>query len=202
MTEAVQFWFDPACPFAWITSRWVKEVEKVRDIDIDFKVISLGVLNEARQDQNDPGTQRLWQGARTALAVRERHGVDKVSEFYTAAGTRIHTNGYGTDRYAEALTEALEEIGVADAAEILEASKTETYDDGLRESTNEALALVGNDVGTPIIALGESAFFGPVMTRIPHGEEAGQLWDGFATLVQYPHFSELKRARSGDLDFS
>lgn len=90
MPQTVKFWFDPACPFAWITSRWITEVEKVRDINVDFHVISLGVLNEDKQDQDDPGTKAVWQGARVALAVRERHGADKVAEFYTAVGTRVH----------------------------------------------------------------------------------------------------------------
>lgn len=202
MAQTVKFWFDPACPFAWITSRWIREVEQVRDIKVDFQVISLGVLNEKNQDQDAPRTKAIWQGARTAIAVRQRHGADKVSEFYTAAGTRIHNEGYGTDRYDEALSEALQEIGIEDAEQILAESKTEACDEALRESTKAALSLVGNDVGTPIIAIGESAFFGPVMTRIPRGEEAGKLWDGFVTLAEYPYFYELKRARNTDLDFS
>jgi len=202
LSQTVKFWFDPACPFAWITSRWIREVEEVRDIKVDFNVISLGVLNEKKEDPNNPETQKKWQGARAALAVRERHGVQKVSEFYTAAGTRIHNQGYGIDDYEAALSEALKEIGVDDAAEILAESTKETYDQGLRDSTQAALSLVGNDVGTPIIAIGESAFFGPVMTRIPRGEQAGKIWDGFAALVEYPYFYELKRARNTDLDFS
>ena len=202
MSQTVKFWFDPACPFAWITSRWIREVEEVRDIKVDFNVISLGVLNEKKEDPNNPETQKKWQGARAALAVRERHGVQKVSEFYAAAGTRIHNQGYGIDDYEAALSEALKEIGVDDAAEILAESTKETYDQGLRDSTQAALSLVGNDVGTPIIAIGESAFFGPVMTRIPRGEQAGKIWDGFAALVEYPYFYELKRARNTDLDFS
>src|SRR5699024_2400327 len=151
LAQTVKFWFDPACPFAWITSRWIREVEQVRDIKVDFEVISLGVLNEKTQDQDDPHTKATWQGARTALAVRERHGAEKVSEFYTAAGTRIHNEGYGLDDYEAALSEALEEIGVDDATEILEESQKETYDQGLRDSTKTALSLVGDDVGTPII---------------------------------------------------
>lgn len=202
MAQTVRFWFDPACPFAWITSRWIREVESVREINVDFNVISLGVLNEAKQDQDDPNTQAIWQGARVALAVRERHGADKVAEFYTAAGTRIHNEGYGTERYDDALTEALTAIGITDAADILQESTKDTYDDGLRQSTAQALSLVGDDVGTPIIAIGDAAFFGPVMTRIPRGEEAGKIWDGFATLVEYPYFYELKRARNSELDFS
>lgn len=202
MTQTVRFWFDPACPFAWVTSRWMHEVAQVRDVQVDFNVISLGVLNEAKNDQNAPATKALWQGARVALAVRERHGTEKVAEFYTAAGTRIHNQGYGTERYGEALSEALKEIDVSDAAEILEESKTDTYDQSLRESTKAALALVGDDVGTPIIAIGDAAFFGPVMTRIPRGEQAGKIWDGFATLLEYPYFYELKRDRNTKLDFS
>lgn len=202
MTQTVRFWFDPACPFAWVTSRWMREVAQVRDVYVDFNVISLGVLNEAKDDQNAPKTKALWQGARVALAVRERHGAEKVAEFYTAAGTRIHNQGYGTERYAEALSEALEEINVSDAAELLDESKTDTYDQGLRDSTKAALALVGDDVGTPIIAIGDAAFFGPVMTRIPRGEQAGKIWDGFSTLVEFPYFYELKRDRNTELDFS
>lgn len=202
MTQTVRFWFDPACPFAWVTSRWMREVEQVRDVHVDFNVISLGVLNEAKDDQNAPKTKALWQGARVALAVRERHGAEKVAEFYTAAGTRIHNQGYGTERYEEALSQALEEINVSDAAEILDESKTDTYDQGLRDSTKAALALVGDDVGTPIIAIGDAAFFGPVMTRIPRGEQAGKIWDGFSTLVEFPYFYELKRDRNTELDFS
>jgi len=202
LTQTVKFWFDPACPFAWITSRWIREVEEVRDIKVDFNVISLAVLNEDKQDQNDPSTKALWQGARVALAVRERHGAEKAGEFYTAAGTRVHNQGQGTECYDQILPEALEEIGVSDADDIMDASTKDTYDEGLRESTKEALALVGDDVGTPIIAIGDSAFFGPVMTRIPKGEEAGKIWDGFVTLVEYPYFYELKRARNTELDFS
>lgn len=202
MAQTVKFWFDPACPFAWITSRWIREVEQVRDINVDFNVISLGVLNEKNDDQDAPRTKSIWQGARAAIAVRQRHGAQKVSEFYTAAGTRIHNEGYGMERYEDALHEALEEIGVADVTEILEESKTQACDEALRESTKTALSLVGNDVGTPIIAIGDSAFFGPVMTRIPRGEEAGKLWDGFEALVEFPYFYELKRARTTDPDFS
>lgn len=98
MSETVKFWFDPVCPFAWITSRWIREVEEVRDIKVDFNVISLGVLNEGESDPNNPETHKLWQGARVALAVRERHGAEKVAEFYTAAGTRIHNKGWGSRR--------------------------------------------------------------------------------------------------------
>ena len=202
MTQTVKFWFDPACPFAWITSRWITEVEKARDIKVDFNVISLGVLNEDKQDQNDPETKALWQGARTAHLVRERHGADKVAEFYTAAGTRIHNEGYGVERYGDALPEALNEIGVSDVDEILDESTKDTHNDALRDSTKEALSLVGDDVGTPIIVVGDHGFFGPVLTRIPRGEEAGKLWDGFVILAEYPAFAELKRARDGELDFS
>lgn len=202
MSQTVKFWFDPACPFAWITSRWIREVEEVRDITVDFNVISLGVLNEGKDDPNNPETHKKWQGARAALAVRERHGAEKVADFYTAAGTRIHNKGYGLDDYEAALSEALDEIGVDDAAEILEESQKETYDQGLRDSTKAALSLVGDDVGTPIIAIGDSAFFGPVMTRIPRGEQAGKIWDGFAALVDFPYFYELKRSRNTDIDFS
>lgn len=191
MSQTVKFWFDPACPFAWITSRWMLEVANVRDVTVDFQVISLGVLNEGKDDPSDPSTAKKWQGARVALAVRERHGADKVAEFYTAAGTRIHNEGYGLDRYEEALTEALADLGIADADEIMADSEKDTLDQGLRDSTAAALKLVGDDVGTPIIAIGDSAFFGPVMTRIPRGEEAGKIWDGFSTLVEYPYFLSL-----------
>lgn len=179
----------------------MREVETVRDISVDFHVISLAVLNEEKQDQQDPGTIALWQGARASLAVRERHGATKVADFYTAAGTLIHNQGFGVDRYDEVLPAALQEIGIDDAQDILEAITTDTYDEGLRTSTRNALDLVGNDVGTPVIAVGDTAFFGPVITRIPRGEEAGKLWDGFQALLNYPYFYELKRARTTSPEF-
>ena len=126
----------------------------------------------------------------------------KVAEFYTAAGTRIHNEGYGVERYSDALPEALNEIGVDDADQILEASTTDASNEALRASTKDALSYVGDDVGTPIIVVGDKGFFGPVLTRIPRGEDAGKLWDGFSILVEYPAFAELKRARDGELDFS
>src|SRR5699024_1496984 len=202
LTQSVRFWFDPACPFAWITSRWMREVEQVRDVAVDFNIISLGVLNEGKDDPNDLKTQNTWQGARVAMAVRQRHGAEIVGQFYTAADTSMHNEGDGMDSYEQAHNEALDEIGVEDRDEILSESQIDTYDQDLRDSTKNALSLVANDVCTPVIAIGESAFFGPVMTRIARGEQAGKIWDGFANVVEFPYFYELKRARTTELDFS
>src|SRR5699024_8925713 len=180
----------------------MREVEQVRDVAVDFNIISLGVLNEGKDDPNDLKTQNTWQGARVAMAVRQRHGAEKVGQFYTAAGTRIHNEGYGMDRYEQALTEALDEIGVEDRDEIISESQNDTYEQVLSYSTKNALSLVGNDVGTPDLAIGEAAFFGPVMTRIARGEQAGKICDGFANVVEFPYFYELKLARTTEPDFS
>ena len=199
MTQA-EFWFDPACPFAWITSRWMLEVEKVRDISVTWNIMSLAYLNEDK-DVPDEYRERLktaWQPVRVCMAAEQLHGKDVLLPLYTALGTRIHNEGREKDR--EMIVEALEEAGLP--ASLADAMDDSSYDDAIRKSHHMGMDQVGNEVGTPTIAFNGSAFFGPVLTRIPRGEDAGRMWDAFVTLSAYDHFYELKRSRTEDLDFS
>lgn len=192
--ETVDFWFDPICPFAWITSRWILEVEQVRDIEVKWHIMSLSVLNEGRD--LDEGYRemldRAWLPARAATQVWERHGDQKLGEFYTAVGTRIH-NG-GEQDYEVAVAGALEDLSLE--ASILDAAKTDALDEKMRASHQEGISKVGDEVGTPVVAFNGTAFFGPVMTRIPRGEQAGKIFDAAATLGGYEYFYELKRSRT------
>ncbi len=198
-TQTVDFWFDSTCPFAWITSRWMLEVEQVRPVKVTWRPMSLSVLNEGRD--LDPGymerMERAWLPARAAIQVRERHGQDAVGDYYTAVGTRIH-NG-GDKDYAAVIAAALEELGFD--ADILEAAQTDAEDEKLRASHQEAIDLVGDDVGTPVVSFNGTAFFGPVLTRIPRGEEAGRIFDGAVALAGFPYFYEIKRSRTTQPEF-
>ena len=188
------FWFDPLCPFAWVTSRWIGEVEDVRDIETEWHVMSLAVLNEGRD--LEPGYREsmdnAWGLVRVIIAAREEHGPQVIKPLYDAMGTLIHNHGE-KDR-AEVITKALAECGLP--ASLADAATTDAYDQQLRASHEEGISLVGQDVGTPVVAFNGTAFFGPVLTRIPRGEEAGKLWDATTAIAAYPHFFELKRSRT------
>ena len=193
MAERVDFWFDPICPFAFATSRWILEVEKVRDIQTQWNVMSLGVLNEDKNAAPDEDEDVLarWIPARTATAVSQT-APEKIGEFYTAAGTEIHINGH---RDFEAVSRrAITEIGLDES--LVDDAKTDKYDDVMRASHESGINQVGQDVGTPIVAFAGTAFFGPVITRVPEGEQAGKLFDASVALAEYPYFFELKRSRS------
>lgn len=194
MAERVDFWFDPLCPFAWATSRWILEVEKVRDIEVHWNVMSLGVLNEDKNPSPAEDEEQLarWLPSRAATAVEKSLGAEKVGAFYTAVGTEIHNNG--NKDFEAATAKALTAVG-ADAS-VLEEAKTDKNDEQMRESHHAGISQVGQDVGTPIVAFQGTAFFGPVITRIPSGEEAGKIFDGAVALAEYPYFFELKRSRS------
>lgn len=200
MTD-VDFWFDPLCPFAWITSRTVLEAEKVRDIEVTWHVMSLAYLNE---DKDIPDSYRellkdAWQPVRVCMAVEQEYGQEKLAELYTALGTRKHTQG--REKLDRALIEeALEELGIPVA--LAKAMDDESYDDAIRKSHHLGMDQVGHDVGTPTIAIDGQAFFGPVLTRIARGEDAGRIWDGAVALSAFPYFAELKRSRDPKLDFS
>lgn len=194
------FWFDPKCPFAWLTSRWVLEVQQVRDIDVSWHVMSLAVLNEDRDiDQRYRDfLADAWGPVRVLIAAEQQHGSDVLLPLYTALGHRIHVEKQelGRELVEAALVEAVLPASLADAMHDTE------YDDGVRKSHQGAMDLVGDDVGTPTISFDGAAFFGPVINKTPRGEEAGRLWDGCVALASYPHFFELKRSRTGSLDFS
>ncbi|MFI0349116.1 disulfide bond formation protein DsbA [Actinomadura sp. 9N407] len=190
------FWFDPSCPYTWITSRWLLEAARVRPIEIRWHVLSLSVLNEDRDDdpEGDPEGY-LWLPVRICAAVAAGHGQEALGRFYTALGTRTQRGdeeaAWDEDTVPAALTEAGLPVELADAA------TTEDYDAAVRASHEEGIAKVGTHVGTPIIAVTdengtETAFFGPVISRIPRGEEAGRLWDGTLLVAAVEGFHELK----------
>lgn len=199
MAEQVKFWFDVSCPYAWATSRWIKEVEKVRDIEVEFIPMSLAVLNDGR-DLDPAYMEKMkanWGPARVFAKVKDEQP-EKVDELYTVMGTMIHSEGNGGKEgfggYDEIIAAALDKVGLD--ASLFEVANTEDVDEKLRAFHQGAMDAVGDEVGTPVVKLGDTAFFGPVITRIPEGEEAGKLFDASVTLAGFPYFFELKRSRT------
>jgi hypothetical protein len=196
----VEFWFDPSCPWAWMTSRWVDEVSKYRDLHVTWKVMSLAVLNE---DQDVPDAYRSFfpralRYTRLVAAVQELHGQEFVKPLYDALGTRIHPGGAKDADVV--ISESLAEVGLP--ADLIQYSLTDEFDPQMRASHFDGIDRVGQDVGTPVIAVNGVAFFGPVISPAPKGEEAVALWDGTVAVASYPGFFEIKRTRTVDPIFS
>ena len=191
---SAEFWFDPVCPWAWMTSRWILEVEKVRDISVQWNLFSLAHLNRDKDLPEEYKSRliRSWQSTRVIAAAQKENGSSITLPLYTAISSRIHLKkmDVGVVLFEEALTE----VGLNPA--LAQAMSDESLNAAIIESHDRGIALVGNDVGTPIISVGGAAFFGPVISPAPKGEEAGKLWDGVVGVASYPGFFEIKRSRT------
>lgn len=192
--QTVDFWFDPICPWAWMTSRWMGEVEQVRPVDVRWHVMSLAVLNEGRDlpEQYREMMDKAWGPVRVVIAAQQQHGDDVVKPLYDAMGTRFHPKGIKD--WDQVISESLAEVGLP--AELAAYATSDEYDAQLRASHEEGISKVGQDVGTPVIAVGDVAFFGPVVTPAPKGQAAAQLWDGVVLVAGTPGFYEIKRSRT------
>ena len=191
---SAEFWFDPVCPWAWMTSRWILEVEKVRDISVQWNLFSLAHLNRDKDLPEEYKSRliRSWQSTRVIAAAQKENGSSITLPLYTAISSRIHLKkmDVGVVLFEEALTE----VGLNPV--LAQAMSDESLNAAIIESHERGIALVGNDVGTPIISVGGAAFFGPVISPAPKGEEAGKLWDGVVGVASYPGCFEIKRSRT------
>lgn len=203
--DRADLWFDPLCPFAWITSRWLLEVEEVRDIEIRWHVMSLGYLNK---DRDVPEEYReilapAWGPVRVLIAARERYGDKVLRPMYDAFGQLIHHEGRALHEEPDGglalIAKVLAETGLD--ADLVAAASDPSWDEAVARSHHEGMDAVGDDVGTPTIHVNGTAFFGPVLSKIPRGEDAGRLWDGCVAVASFPYFYELKRTRTGALEF-
>ena len=199
MMTTANFWFDPLCPWAWMTSRWMLEVERVREVQVHWNVMSLAVLNEGRDlpPEYVDLMAAAWAPVRVIIAAQLEHGDSVVLPLYTALGTRIHLQQ--RKDYEMVIAESLAEVGLP--AELAGVGKTTKVDEQLRASHIRGVTLVGEEVGTPVISVlgpdgGRVAFFGPVVTPAPKGEAAGRLWDGTLLVAATPGFYEIKRTRT------
>jgi hypothetical protein len=193
----VDFWFDPICPWAWIASRWMHEVEKVRPVQTFWHVMSLSVLNEKQEDIPDRYRELLrtgWGPVRVCIAAEQQHGPEVLGSLYTALGTRFHNEKAPRDR--DTIVSALTEAGLP--SELADAMDSTEFDTALRASHTDGIERVGYEVGTPIISVNGTSVFGPVVSPIPRGEAAARLWDGVLLIAGTDGFFELKRSRTRD----
>ncbi|GHG07733.1 MULTISPECIES: mycothiol-dependent nitroreductase Rv2466c family protein [Amycolatopsis] len=191
--KTVDLWFDPVCPWAWIASRWLLEVEAVREVRTRFQVFSLSLHNEGREvdDWYRGWLDERWGPARVALAAERAHGNEVLRDLYTALGTRLHRDKEPVTR--ETIVAALASVDLP--ASLADAAESPDLDADLRAGNRAALDPIGEDLGVPAIHVDGHAFFGPVVSPVPRGEEAGRLWDGVLLVAGTPGFSELKRGR-------
>jgi 2-hydroxychromene-2-carboxylate isomerase len=196
----VDFWFDPACPWAWLTSRWLLNAAEVRDIAPRWHVMSLTLLNEGRDlpPEYAEGLKKAIGPVRVCIAAQQKFGDDVLLPLYTALGNRIHVEPMEPGR--QLVEDALAEAGLP--RELADAMESTEYDEALRASHDDGIKRVGMDVGTPIVAVNDTAIFGPVVTPAPRGEAAGRLWDGVLLVTSTPGFYELKRSRDERPDFT
>jgi len=193
----VDFWFDPICPWAWITSRWMLEVEQLRPVKVRWHVMSLSVLNEDKPDLSDRYRELLktgWGPVRVCIAAEQKSGTEVLGALYTALGTRFHHEKAPRDRAT--IEAALAEAGLP--ADLADAMDSTEYDETLRASHKDGMDRVGYEVGTPVISVDGTSFFGPVVTPIPRGDAAARLWDGVLLVAKTDGFFELKRSRTRD----
>jgi protein-disulfide isomerase-like protein with CxxC motif len=193
----VDFWFDPVCPWAWIASRWLLEVQKVRPVAPRWHVMSLAVLNEDKEDLPEGYRELLaqaWGPVRVAIAAEQKFGPDVLLPLYTALGTRFHLEQAPKDRAT--VEAALAEAGLP--ADLADAMGDSSYDEALRASHHDGMDRVGYEVGTPVLSVNGVSFFGPVVSPIPRGDDAARLWDGVLAVAGTNGFFELKRSRNRD----
>jgi DSBA-like thioredoxin domain len=190
------FWFDPMCPWAWISSRWILEVEQVRDVDVRWHVMSLSYLNADREmpDEYRLAMEAGWGPVRVLMAAAAAHGEEVLLPLYTALGNRFHLEKKPKDRAT--IEEALAEAGLP--LDLADAMTSTAFDAELKKSHHAGMDQVGMDVGTPVISVAGVAFFGPVISPTPRGEAAGKLWDGVLLVASTDGFFELKRSRTRD----
>ena len=201
----VEFFWDPVCPWAWITSRWVTEVAGLRHLDVEWRFISLRMVNDAKyadgtlSERSRLGHEMGRRLLRVAAAVREAHGRERLGDVYTALGTRIHVDGRREEMLdGTGIPGVLDELGLP--GDLAGAADDDRWDDAIREDTETAIERAGKELGTPILTFEPPdgpSFFGPVINRIPRGEEAVALWDSVTTVARFPGFSELKRSVRG-----
>jgi predicted DsbA family dithiol-disulfide isomerase len=199
MSEPVDLWVDPVCPWAWVTSRWLLEAAQVRDFEVNFHVMSLAVLNEGHDlpEKYVELLKQAWGPVRVLIAAESRHGPKVVEPLYSAMGTRYHVKGEKV--LDQLIAESLIDVGLE--ADLARAATSSEFDEALRASHHEGMDPVGYEVGTPVIHVGDVAIFGPVVTPAPKGEAAGKLFDGVLLVASTPGFYELKRTRTDGPSF-
>lgn len=192
---AVDFWFDPVCPWAWMTSRWIDEVARQRDINVTWHIMSLAILNENNDmDESHRASHKMgYRYGQLVTGIALELGQDKVKAAYDALGQRIHVDGRGA-KDDEIFNEVVAVLEVPQ--DLVTRAEQGEFDEAYRASHVDGIERVGQDVGTPVISVDGVAFFGPVLSPAPKGEEALRLFDGVVMAASVDGFFELKRSRT------